>query len=217
MKRNKIIDIVWAVGVIAFVWLLVTDFFLSFASKHTYLSAFVKFGVLAPMGELLVIRMTKKEWKLSTGFVYKVIIWGIFGMAIGIAFKLYNAGVNTILQNNTVLGSFKGFVIAFLTSALMNLTFGPVMMGTHKVTDKLVDLKCTNKGKKIKVKDAVKEVDWYGFITFVVFKTIPFFWIPAHTIVFLLPNEFRLIAAALLSMALGILLTVANKTKLKSK
>ena len=91
----------------------------------------------------------------------------------------------------------------------MNLSFGPIMMGTHKITDKFIDLKY--EAKKPSLKDAVKGVDWSGFINFVVFKTVPFFWIPAHTIVFLLPGEYRLVVAALLSIALGILLTLANK------
>ena len=93
----------------------------------------------------------------------------------------------------------------------MNLSFGPVMMGTHKVTDKYIDLKCNNKGNKVTITDAAKAVDWSGFVTFVVFKTVPLFWIPAHTMVFLLPGEYRLVVAALLSIALGILLTLANK------
>jgi hypothetical protein len=46
---------------------------------------------------------------------------------------------------------------------------------------------------------------------FVFKKTIPFFWIPAHTITFLLPPQYRVLYAALLSVVLGILLGVAGK------
>ncbi|QSX05515.1 hypothetical protein JYG23_12660 [Sedimentibacter sp. zth1] len=216
MKKNKIFDILWIAAVVAFVFFLTTKFFIKFTGSHTYLSAFVKFALLAPLGELLVIRLSKKEWKLPTGFIFKVLIWGVFGMGIGLAFKLFNTGVSGLLVDNATLAGFKGFVLALLTSSFMNLTFGPVMMGTHKVTDKLVDLKCSCKDK-VTISQAVKEVDWYGFITFVVFKTIPFFWIPAHTIVFLLPPEFRLVVAALLSIALGVLLTFAGKKTKKTK
>ncbi|MCK7530557.1 MAG: Mpv17/PMP22 family protein [Marinilabiliales bacterium] len=37
-------------------------------------------------------------------------------------------------------------------------------------------------------------------------KTIPFFWIPAQTITFLLPPEFQILFAALLSTVLGVIL-----------
>ena len=40
-------------------------------------------------------------------------------------------------------------------------------------------------------------------------KTIPFFWIPAHTITFLLAPQYQVLFAALLGVMLGILLSVA--------
>lgn len=132
-------------------------------------------------------------------------------MTKALSFKLFELGVNGVIENGFVFGQGNKMLTALFISAFMNLTYGPVMMGTHKITDKYIDLKYDNKGKKISIKDAVKAVDWYGFITFVVFKTVPLFWIPAHTIVFLLPGEYRLVVAALLSIALGILLTLANK------
>ncbi|EQB89040.1 hypothetical protein M918_22160 [Clostridium sp. BL8] len=62
----------------------------------------------------------------------------------------------------------------------------------------------------------IKTIDWYGYIGFVVCKTIPIFWIPAHTITFLLPSEYRVLTAALLSIVLGaILATSKAKTSMK--
>jgi hypothetical protein len=42
-------------------------------------------------------------------------------------------------------------------------------------------------------------------------KTIPFFWYPAHTVTFLLPSEQRVLFAALLGIALGVLLALSSK------
>jgi len=207
----KKFDLLWPLGVIAIVFCITRESFVVFAGNHLYISGFVKFGLLAPMGELLVIRMAKGDWKLSSGFIFRVIIWGILGMGIALAFKLFEYGVIAVLDKGLIFGQGNKILTAFYISAIMNLTFGPIMMGTHKITDKFIDLKYENKGKKVSINDAVKAVDWHGFITFVVFKTVPFFWIPAHTIVFLLPGEYRLVVAALLSIALGILLTLANK------
>jgi len=61
--------------------------------------------------------------------------------------------------------------------------------------------------------DVVKRIDWDGFISFVLVKTIPIFWIPAHTITFLLPSEYRVLWAAFLSIALGAILAFAKKKK----
>ena len=42
-------------------------------------------------------------------------------------------------------------------------------------------------------------------------KTIPFFWVPAHTITFMLPPEYQIVMAAYLSVALGIILGIMPK------
>jgi hypothetical protein len=48
---------------------------------------------------------------------------------------------------------------------------------------------------------------------FVFKKTIPLFWFPAHTITFLLPSQFQVLFAALLGVALGVILAIANNKK----
>lgn len=212
MKKNRVYDLLWLLFIVFVVAFMLTDFFKAFSKAHSYISSFIKFALLAPMGELLVIKMTEKNWRIPIGFIYKVLIWGVFGMAIGLAFKLFSLGTQSLIGTINMSSGVKTFLTALLTSTFMNTTFGPVMMGSHKITDKLVAMKCSD-NNKVTLKKAVKAVDWYGFITFVVFKTVPFFWIPAHTIVFLLPSELRIIIAALLSIALGILLTIANKAK----
>lgn len=205
----KKFDLLWPLAVVVIVFGITRQAFVEFAGNHLYLSGFIKFGLLAPMGELLVIRMTRGDWKLPSGFIFRVLIWGVLGMGIALAFKLFEYGTLAVLEKGFVYGHGNKIITALCISTFMNLSFGPIMMGTHKITDKFIDLKY--EAKKPSLKDAVKGVDWSGFINFVVFKTVPFFWIPAHTIVFLLPGEYRLVVAALLSIALGILLTLANK------
>jgi hypothetical protein len=63
------------------------------------------------------------------------------------------------------------------------------------------------------LKDIVGRIDWAGFIGFVVGKTIPLFWIPAHTLTFMLPGEYRVLIAAFLSIALGAILSLAKARK----
>ena len=86
------------------------------------------------------------------------------------------------------------------------------MMLTHHITD----LHITNESGKFNFKTfsplkLLENADWDKMWSFVFKKTIPFFWIPAHTITFLLPAGFRVLFAALLGIALGVLLSVAGK------
>jgi hypothetical protein len=56
-------------------------------------------------------------------------------------------------------------------------------------------------------------IDWPEFLRFVVGKTIPFFWIPVQTLNFMLPPHYRIIVAAYLSIALGLILAYARRRK----
>ncbi len=98
---------------------------------------------------------------------------------------------------------------AFLVSAIMNLTFGPAFMAAHRISDTYIDLRV--EGLKPSISQVITRIDWPGFYTFVVGKTVPFFWIPAHTITFLLPTVYRVLWAVYLSMALGAILAYARQ------
>ena len=74
----------------------------------------------------------------------------------------------------------------------------------------------SHKAIPIRIRLAVERVDWNRFMAFVVGKTIPFFWIPAHTVTFLLPPEYRVFVAALLSIALGLILALASSRHAKA-
>jgi ABC-type polysaccharide transport system permease subunit len=75
-----------------------------------------------------------------------------------------------------------------------------------------IDMTLTS-NEKITMKDAIANVDWVGFINFIVLKTIPLFWIPAHTISFLMPENMRVMLAALLSIAFGVIVAYSKLRK----
>lgn len=66
-------------------------------------------------------------------------------------------------------------------------------------------------------RQAVDSVDWGELIDFTLFKTIPLFWIPVNTVGFLLPQEYRIVFAAVLSLAFGILMTVLKLRERKNR
>ena len=97
---------------------------------------------------------------------------------------------------------------AFLTSVIMNLTFGIVFMAMHRISDTYIEMRFNQ--MKPTLKEIIQVIDWDIFITFVVLKTIPYFWIPAHTITFSLPSYYRVVAAAYLSIILGVILAYSK-------
>jgi len=185
--------------------------FISLTSAHPYAGGFFKFALLATMGEMLVTRLNLGRYKKADGFIYRVLIWGFLGIVITLIFQIFAAGTTAALEKGYLIGKGSALAFAFFTSSLMNLTFAPTMMAFHRYTDTYIDLKFGEGITQPTPSQVINKIDWNGFISFVLFKTIPFFWIPAHTLTFLLPSEYRVLAAAFLSMALGLLLTIGKR------
>ena len=185
---------------------------------HPYIMSFIKFGVLASIGELLTIRIVSGLWKSPSGFAYRAAIWGILGMGIALMFEVFSAGVTSAIKKGmlfTGTGMMEAVLKAFYISAIMNVAFAPAFMAFHRFTDTAIDM-VYGEGRtfgSLSVSEVTGRIDWQGFIGFVVLKTIPFFWIPAHTVTFLLPPEYRILVAASLSIALGAILAYAKRKK----
>lgn len=177
---------------------------------YPYLVGFIKFFILATMGELLANRIVTKKWQKTLGMGYKAILWGFYGMLITLIFQVFAGGTTAALTKGFLPGNGINFAFAFFASALMNLFFAPVMMSMHKITDTYVDMMLTKGKSATNIKAAVHAIDWPGFIDFIVFKTIPYFWIPAHTVSFLLPPDSRVAMAAMLSIAFGVIVAYAK-------
>ena len=94
----------------------------------------------------------------------------------------------------------------------MNCFFAPMFMTLHKVTDTHI-LACGGKLSSlvtpIKFGETLASLNWKVQWSFVFKRTIPLFWIPAHTITFLLPADYQVLFAALLSVFLGLFLSIA--------
>ncbi|MBU1035908.1 Mpv17/PMP22 family protein [bacterium] len=214
MKKG---DFFWLVSLAAFVAILVVPvthkMFVKFTTEYAYMGGFAKFFILATMGELLAIRIVTSDWNIPKGLPYRAFVWGLLGMAIVLIFNVFVTGIAGALANGFLPGGNSKFAFAFFVSFTMNLSFAPTMMAFHRITDTFIDLKYENKNGRVTLSDVVKRIDWDGFVSFVLVKTIPIFWIPAHTITFLLPPEYRVLWAAFLSIALGAILAFAKKKK----
>ncbi len=216
MRRNTTKDLLWLAALLAVTAILLIPStrqgFIHLTTAHPYLMGFIKFALLATLGELLAIRLTVGAWQQPRGLVWRVLVWGLVGVAVTFMFGFYSAGVAALVQSGALpvgTGVITKVLIAFYTSAIMNLTFGPAFMAAHRISDTYIDLRSS--GKNPSWGELNNSIRWGDFITFVVGKTIPFWWIPAHTVTFLLPGVYRVVVAAFLSIVLGVILIYARK------
>lgn len=133
-------------------------------------------------------------------------------MAFAFVFPLFDGGIKTIFNHQDIVQHefFNKLIYAFIISLSMNVIFAPTFMMFHRFTDTYIDLaegKLKNIGN-VEFNQVIKKIDYQFFFSFVILKTIPLFWIPAHTITFILPATYRVLMASYLSIALGILLSL---------
>ena len=212
MKKG---DLIWGLILLAFPSFIILpgthQIFMDFTSTHPYIGGFIKFSILATLGEMLAGRIIHGDYKKPHGFWERFIVWGLIGMLITLMFQIFSSGVSSAMEKGLLPGEGSRFLFAIYTSTIMNMTFGPTFMAFHRYTDTLLDLRGENK-KMPSSSEVLTAIDWKGFVSFVVFKTIPLFWLPAHTITFMLDPQYRVLLAAALSLALGVILAFA-KTK----
>ncbi|HPX06715.1 MAG TPA: hypothetical protein PLC17_12320 [Tenuifilaceae bacterium] len=225
MKRNDFI-------VLLVVALVLLPFFLSaevfsayetFNAQHGMVMSFIKFAILATFGEVIGLRIrTGRYNQTGFGILPRAIVWGFLGLTINMAFVIFSKGTPAFLEYMGVTNavallqgplSAGKVLVALAISSALNLIYAPVMMTLHKITDThILKNGGSVKGllKPIHFGEIMASMDWRVQWNFVFKKTIPFFWIPAHTITFILPQDYRVLFAAVLGIALGVLLAIAS-------
>jgi len=211
LKKDRILTISVVLITSLIIYLITRDFFLDFAATNKIIAGFIKFFVLATIGDFVGIRFKSGMWKKPKNVLYKAFVWGFIGIVIVLIFDIFFSGVASLQDSNILPFKESALATAFFVSVLMNVTFAPTMMAFHRVTDTYLDLKAD--GESIRFKEVVGRIDFQQFFNVVVLKTIPFFWIPAHTITFILPVEYRVIFAAILGIFLGLILGITSTKK----
>lgn len=225
MKKNDFLVLLVVVLFLLpfFIFDPVYQAYISINAAHPLLMAFLKFAILATFGEMLGLRLkTGKYTAPGFGLLPRSIVWGLLGMWIAIAMGVFKNGVPTYLDQFALFHGIKDAMAATFTpmkltgalfvSLMMNTAFAPVFMTVHKITDTHI---LNNGGKMsallkpIPVGKIISEINWKVQWGFVFKKTIPFFWIPAHTVTFILPADLQVLFAALCSVILGLILSVA--------
>ena len=195
-----------------------------FNSMHGMVMSFIKFALLATLGEMLGLRVKTGMYFFSGfGIMPRALVWGFLGLAIKSAFIIFASGTPLFLEylgmngaGAIIKGGFTAdkVMVAFCISTAMNLTFAPVMMTFHKITDThILQTGGTLRGffSPLPVRKIITGMNWDVQWNFLFRKTIPFFWIPAHTLTFLLPPDYQILFAAFLGLVLGVILAFAGQ------
>jgi hypothetical protein len=221
-------DLLFAVFVLSiflpfFLFQGLLDYYKQVNSDHGMLMSFIKFALLATMGEVIGLRIKTGDYNQpGFGILPRAIVWGFLGMTVKTAFVIFGTGAPAFLEfmglqgaSDIINGSLtpSKILVAFSISASLNLFYAPVLMTFHKITDiHIINNGGTVRGLFTPIKFATifPAINWSVQWDFIFKKTIPLFWIPMQTINFLCPPQYQILIAALLGIALGVLLAVAG-------
>lgn len=210
------------------------EWFISSTKAHPFLMAFLKFAILSTLGEVIGYRIKEgRAPSKSFGTIPRAIVWGFLGMLITANMTIFSKGVPALLMQIGIEPSSSSYaemlgmsifasaswyhvLAAFMISTFMNCIFAPFFMTIHKISDShIIDHNGSLAGffSPLHFGQRLVNLDWNMMWNFLFKKTIPLFWIPAHTITFMLAPEYRVLFAALLGVMLGVFMSLATKKK----
>lgn len=213
MKRSDILAVLFVFGVLAiFIFPHSRDLYNVAYGRFPIVLSFLKFALLATFGEMLILRLFQGRYAYKEfGVLPKALVWGFLGITLYFAFTIFAGGVTNMIKAETPgMKLLQSFSISFF----MNIFYAPILMLTHHISDIFI---ADNNGRfpitKFRTMGLLKKIDWEKMWGFVIKRTIPLFWIPVHTITFLLPEQYRIIIAAVLSIVLGLFLATTKKSE----
>ncbi len=170
------------------------EWYVHAVKAHPIISSAIQVAILGMFGELLAGKIRLGKWYFfgpgPWRLIAKIIIWGFLGITFKYSFAGF-FGFFDALVHKGFWPEFGGNLYwrAVSVSTFCNLLYGPMMMLFHRWTDNWIEK---------------KEMDWPSLQK--AWKTLLWFWIPAHTITFSLPSHFQVGLAAVWAVALGIIL-----------
>lgn len=173
--------------------------YINWVTTYPLFSAAVQFAILGTLGEVISFSLVQKRIGLPctvSQLLGKVLAWALLGVIIKYGFAGMK-GFTRALVDHHLLPHFCGAGLgwAFSVSVLTNIFFGPQMMFFHRLEDNLILWEWNMDG-----------------LTFA-WWTLLWFWIPAHTVTFILETPFQIGLAAVWSVVLGVILGFAKMKK----
>jgi hypothetical protein len=125
----------------------------------------------------------------------KMLEWALLAVCIKYAFVGFQGFIDSLIQH-ALLPDLSSLCRSFAVSASMNLQFGPFLVIMHRILDNTI----------------AREKNWNNLDKGLL--SLLWFWIPAHTITFMLARPYQIGLAAIWSVVLGIILGFYNRKKI---
>ena len=164
--------------------------YVDLVKSYPIITAMVQFSVLGTFGDIISKWILNRKIFAPYNFLtllLKMIEWAILAVCIKYAFVGFHGFVDSLISHN-LLPELNVPVRAFAISVSMNLEFGPFLVILHRLLDNIVH----------------REKNWANIDKGLL--SLIWFWIPAHTITFILPTPYQIGLAAVWSVVLGIIL-----------
>ena len=171
------------------------DWYIELVKAHPITTAMAQFAVLGTLGEMASKWLAGRRFFFPfdvRGTLLRMLGWAFLAVCIKYAFTGFVAFVDGLTAHD-LLPEMGAMGKAFAVSLAMNLQFGPFLVLAHRLIDNAID------GRP----------NWANLDKG--FLSLLWFWVPAHTVTFLLPLELRIGLAAVWSVALGLILGWYNR------
>ena len=171
------------------------EWYISLVTAHPITTAMVQFAVLGTLGEAASRWLAARRFFSpfgARGTLLRMLGWAFLAVAIKYAFTGFVAFIEGLTAHG-LLPEMGAAAKAFAISLSMNLQFGPFLVIAHRLIDNAID----GKPNWANLDKGLFSLLW--------------FWVPAHTVTFLLPLELRIGLAAVWSLALGLILGWYNR------
>ncbi|MBN1250575.1 MAG: hypothetical protein JXR51_05145 [Bacteroidales bacterium] len=176
------------------------NWYIDLVKTYPILTAMVQFAILGTFGDIISKWIIEKKIFLPYTYltlILKMLEWAVIAVTIKYAFVGFHGFVDILIEHK-MLPELNIFTKSFAISSSMNLQYGPFLVIFHRFLDNLI----SKKNNWEKIDKGMLSLLW--------------FWIPAHTITFMLPKPFQIGLAAIFSVVLGIILGFYNKQNIKS-
>lgn len=173
------------------------EVYINWVIQNPIISAIVQFAVLGTLGDSIAKWIQQKRIFIPYSFpilILKMIEWAILAICIKYAFVGFKGFIHNLVAQG-MLPKLTIFTNSLSISVAMNVTFGLFLVIFHRFLDNII----------------TKENNWKNIDKGM--WSLLWFWIPAHTITFMLSKPFQIGLAAVWSIVLGIILGYYNQKK----
>ncbi|MBN1232280.1 MAG: hypothetical protein JXA60_02860 [Candidatus Coatesbacteria bacterium] len=203
MKKSDIMGVFFLILVIVLIIIFYKEIG-EITKQHPFILGFIKLFILGTFGEMIKYRMSSGSWKLDK-IILRAFIWGLYGIWFTWSFAYADSGTKGLISKNLWLDA-GPLATAFSTSLWLNILggFAYFMMLIHEYLNF-----CIREGKLINTITFGEQLNkkiWFQFIPLTLF-----IWLVLHTFTYMLPEQFRVLSAALLAIVLGFLLSFGKK------